>query len=68
MKVIIFFLAVLFPTQAFAYFDPGTGSLLIQITVGAIAGIAVFWSKIKAAITSRFGRNQNQKDQTDERS
>jgi hypothetical protein len=30
----------------FAYLDPGTGSLIIQSLIGAIAGIAVFGRKI----------------------
>ena len=54
----IVFLTMLFaPTPAFAYFDPGTGSLLIQVLVGAIAGIAIFWRQVKAYITGIFSRN-----------
>jgi hypothetical protein len=36
----------------FAYLDPGTGSLVVQLLVGGLAGIATFarfrWSNIKA--------------------
>jgi hypothetical protein len=42
----------LLPTVASAYFDPGTGSLLIQAAVGGLAAIAVFWGNVKA-----FARN-----------
>jgi hypothetical protein len=39
-----------FPEQALAYLDPGTGSILIQVTIGALAaGLAVcrlYWRKI----------------------
>jgi len=35
----------------FAYIDPGTGSLIIQITIGLVVAIGVstkmYWSKIK---------------------
>jgi hypothetical protein len=32
----------LFNFSSLAYLDPGTGSLIIQSVIGAIAGIAVF--------------------------
>jgi hypothetical protein len=44
--------AVLVPTSAQAYIDPGTGSYLIQAVVAAIAGgamaIKVYWHNVKA--------------------
>ncbi|GEO41583.1 hypothetical protein SAE02_57310 [Skermanella aerolata] len=47
---------LLFSTQnAYAYLDPGTGSMLLQGLIGGIAGgmfaIRLYWSKLK----SRFG-------------
>ena len=46
--VLLLLLAV--PGKAFGYLDPGTGSLLIQVTIGAVAaGLAVcklYWRKI----------------------
>jgi hypothetical protein len=46
----------LFPGQAHAYLDPGTGSYILQIALAAIVGalfaIRLFWSRIK----SFFGR------------
>jgi len=39
----------------FAYLDPGTGSFIIQMTVGAVvaagAFIKIYWRKIKAFLT-----------------
>jgi len=36
----------------FAYLDPGTGSLLLQLLVGGLAGVAAFarfrWGTVKA--------------------
>ena len=46
---------------AYAYLDPGTGSMLLQALIGAIAGagivIRLYWDKIKGFF-SRFGRNR----------
>jgi hypothetical protein len=64
MKSLVIILALIcFPTPALAYFDAGTGSMLIQIVVGAVAGLAVFWGKIKAAIFSALNRNKADENQ-----
>ncbi len=44
---------LIFPASpAFAYLDPGTGSMLLQILLGGFAGAAVilklYWFKIKS--------------------
>ena len=43
-----------FPS-AFAYIDPGSGSVIIQMLIGALVGIGitfkVFWFKIKSKFT-----------------
>lgn len=48
-----------FISDAFAYIDPGTGSMLIQALVGALVGIAIalkiYWYKLKEKI---FGNSQ----------
>ena len=48
MLVLVFAL----PTTAFAYLDPGTGSMLLQVILGGIAAVAValklFWYRILA--------------------
>lgn len=44
-------LGIALPTPAFAYLDPGTGGMLLQLLVGAIAGSIVFlrlkWTQVK---------------------
>jgi hypothetical protein len=50
--IILFATIILvWPINAWAYFDPGTGTLMIQALIGAIAmlgaGIGVYWKKIK---------------------
>jgi hypothetical protein len=53
-------MAVLFaclPSNAHAYLDPGTGSMIFQAVLAAIAAasvsIGIFWRRIKAFFTRR---------------
>jgi len=50
--VVLFFVLSIEP--AFAYLDPGTGSMLLQVILGGVAAIGValklFWYKIRAAL------------------
>lgn len=45
--------------SAFAYFDPGTGSLLLQMLIAgaltAAASIKLFWYRIKEVMQRLFG-------------
>lgn len=41
-------------TDAHAYFDPGTGSLIIQALAGVGAFVALSWSNLKIFFTSKF--------------
>jgi hypothetical protein len=54
--------ALLFPRDAFAYLDPGTGSMFFQTLVAALAGVAygvrVYWSRIRRF----FSRNSRDGD------
>lgn len=59
MRVFIIALSALLigaPTPAFAYLDPGTGSMIIQGIIGAIAGLMVagklYWGKLTAFFSS----------------
>jgi hypothetical protein len=51
MGVLLFGFSKLFVPDAFAYIDPGSGSLVIQIIVGALVGagitIKIYWYKLK---------------------
>lgn len=55
--------AVLWSVPAFAYLDPGTGSMLIQGIIGAIAALGVtlklYWYKIRQIF--RVRRPQDKK-------
>ena len=57
MKYLIFFYLIFFTNYTFAYLDPGSGSIIVQALVGAIAAIFFFfknfWLKLKY-IVERF--------------
>lgn len=52
-------ISLLFPTDALAYIDPGSGSLIFQTLIAALAGIAyavrVYWAKIRSWLPRRGG-------------
>ena len=54
MRVIISVFLVLIVTDAAAYLDPGTGSMLLQVILGGIAAVGValklYWHKLRAAL------------------
>ena len=53
----MFVFGELFISNAFAYIDPGTGSMILQSLIGALVGVGivlkVYWTKIKFAILDR---------------
>ncbi len=53
------------PTPAHAYLDPGTGSMMLTILLGAIAGGLVmgrlYWKKIKNFISGTQEDSNNDK-------
>ena len=54
---------IFFPTKAFAYLDPGTGSIILQAILGAIAAGAtwcsIYWQKVK----NFFSKKTKKKDE-----
>jgi len=54
MRIFITVLLLLMFTDAVAYLDPGTGSMLLQVILGGIAAVAVaiklYWHKLRAAL------------------
>jgi len=63
-KVVFSFTAIsflmFFTEPAYAYLDPGTGSMILQAVIGAIAGSAVaikiFWKRIKYFFLRLIGK------------
>ena len=60
------FIALLFFTtaqnEAFAYLDPGTGSIILQTILGAIAAgtsfVAIYWQKVKNFFKTKFKKQE----------
>ena len=52
--------------DVFAYIDPGTGSMIIQMIIGGLVGtgiaVKVFWYRIKSALSPSFKRNNSDED------
>ena len=52
-------LAMMIPHPAFAYIDPGLGSLVFQGAVAAFVTIAGAWAALRTKIRDFFARFQN---------
>ena len=56
----------LMPTNAYAYLDPGTGSIILQAIAAAFAATAAtasyYWDKVKGLYVKIFKRKKINKD------
>jgi len=63
-KIISIFFLLMGTEPAWAYLDPGTGSLILQSLIAGIAGLLVvgrlYWAKLKNFITTAFSRRNAQ--------
>lgn len=59
------FFAFVLPAKTYAYLDPGTGSMMIQVVIGFVVGglylIKLYWKKIVNFFSTRFGNNDKKK-------
>ncbi len=64
MKLIFIALFFIFPVAAYAYIDPGTGSLWLQYLIGGATGlyflVKVYYGKLKAKFFSRKAINSTE--------
>ena len=55
-----------------AYIDPGTGSLIIQVLIGVLAGAAVaakiYWTRVKGLFRNLFSTRSNRIENNDKSS
>ncbi len=60
---------IMFPPQAHAYLDPGTGSYILQVVAavffGSLFALKVWWRKVANFLGSIFGRKEKQKTEKD---
>lgn len=63
-KILLFlFLFHSLSANAYAYFDPGMGSIIIQGIIGALAAttltIKIYWKKVKDFFKKKTNKNKN---------
>jgi len=55
-----FFILVLFTKKAYAYLDPGTGSMMIQALLAVVAAVSVsigmFWRRLRSFFSHFFSK------------
>jgi len=60
---ILLFSGGLFISDASAYLDPGTGSVVLQALIGALVGtgiaVKIYWVKLKYKFSSVFSKGNN---------
>ena len=60
--ILILYIFIFSTSPAHSYLDPGTGSMILQVVLGGIAGMAIlgklFWNRFKAL----FQFNKNKKN------
>ena len=68
MKYLLIAILLLTTQPAWAYLDPGTGSMLLQVILGGIAAIGValklFWHKIRVALGFSKSARTEQEEET----
>jgi hypothetical protein len=58
----VFFLSLTAPSAALAYLDPGSGSMLLQLVLGGLAGLAVIAKLYWHRLLGLFGRHAPQEE------
>jgi hypothetical protein len=66
MNVVLFFLLnFIWITDAYAYLNPGTGSMMIQSLIAVITGglfmFKIYWQRLKDKLSSRKKNKLDQK-------
>ena len=66
MRVFITIVLLLMFTDAVAYLDPGTGSMLLQVILGGVAAVGValklYWHKLRVAFG--MGKKEQPEDES----
>ena len=59
---LVMFLYLAFPSFAYAYLDPGTGSYIFQLIIAGMVGlffaIKVYWRRIRSFSTGLFSKGK----------
>lgn len=66
------FFGSFFSPMAFAYIDPGTGSLILQVAIATIMGalftIKLYWYKFKYMVLKFFGKKMSSEEEANKNS
>ncbi len=66
IKIIIIFICLVLPEKTQAYLDPGTGSYIFQLIIGALLGglfmIKIFFRNIKLFFINLFAKTKKDKN------
>jgi len=59
----VFSLLTFYVNSAYAYLDPGTGSMVVQAVIAGVAAVSVsigiFWRRLSAFFSGLFGRKND---------
>jgi len=65
LRLLYIFTLIVFPTNAFAYLDLGTVSIILQAILGfiaaTIASVSIYWTKFKSLISKLFNKKKENK-------
>jgi len=60
--ITVFFFSGFFISDAYAYLDPGTGTIILQSLIGVLIGVAItlkiYWFKIKEKFSNISKKNE----------
>ena len=61
---------MLFMNSAYAYIDPGTGSMIVQAIIAALvaigASVGIFWNRVRSLFGRLFGRKNSEGQSSNE--
>tara|TARA_B100001989_G_C24204684_1_gene300118 strand:+ start:57 stop:281 length:225 start_codon:yes stop_codon:yes gene_type:complete len=64
--VFLILFGLVFSTDSYAYIDPGSGSIILQAIIAAIAGagtaITIYWKKVKLFFSKIFKKKDNENE------
>lgn len=58
----VIFIWIFFPLNAYAYIDPGTGSLILQALIAGGITAMIFIRNLRDKVISFFRRNKKEKE------
>ena len=67
MRFLAVILLMMVTADVYAYLDPGTGSMMLQVILGGVAAVGVavklYWHRILAAVGMRKKEPQEQEEE-----